>query len=163
MKAFATQVSVTVDAPRAQAFGVIVPIDLPRIFKGFGPLPAVVGTRSQTGGWDAAGQTRTVLLSDDSQAQELLTAYEFPRRFAYTVGRFTGILRHFAKEAHGEWWFEPAPTGTSIRWRYAFVSRSFLTAPVVWLITKSLWRCYMERALQLSKAEVEASLPEARA
>jgi hypothetical protein len=41
-------------------------------------------------------------------------------------------------------------------WRYEFVSRSKWLNPLVGLFTKRLWRGYMERALNLSKAQVEA-------
>jgi hypothetical protein len=44
---------------RDSTFCFIAPIDLTTIFRGYGPLPAVVGTTDQTGAWDAAGQSRT--------------------------------------------------------------------------------------------------------
>jgi hypothetical protein len=159
MRTTAAEVHVTVRASRERAFEHIVPIDLSAIFTGYGPLPAVSGTRDQTGPWDAAGQTRTVLLSDGSSAQEALTAYHRPSHFAYTVRGFTGILRFLVTEARGEWWFEPAPAaqGTDIRWKYEFVSRSAWLEPVVCAITQWLWRGYMGRALQLSAAQVEAT------
>lgn len=126
MRSTAAEVQATVEAPLEKVFEHIVPIDLTSIFTGYGPLPAVSGTQNQTGGWNAAGQTRTILLSDGSSAQEALTEYEHPRRFAYTVKGFTGVLRFLAREAHGEWWFErvPGKEATSIRWRYKFVSRT---------------------------------------
>lgn len=157
MPEFSTEAKITIAAPLVRAFEHIVPINLPLIFKGFGPLPAVSGTRDQTGNWDHAGQTRTVLLSDGSTAQEQLTAYEHPKRFAYTVSRFSGILRFLATEAHGEWWFErgAAADSTFVRWKYAFVARSRVAAPLVWLIAHTLWHCYMGKALALSKREVE--------
>lgn len=158
MRSTSAEVQTTVHAPIDKAFGHIVPIDLASIFTGYGPLPAVSGTRNQTGPWDAAGQTRTVLLSDGSSAQEALTACQFPSHFAYTVKSFTGILRWLAKEARGEWWFEhePATQGTAIRWKYEFISRSPLLEPIVCLITQWLWKGYMRQALRLSKAQVEA-------
>lgn len=158
MRSTAAEVQTTVEAPAEQAFEHIVPIDLTSIFTGYGPLPAVTGTRGQTGGWNAAGQTRTVQLSDGSSAQEALTAYDYPKRFAYTVKGFTGVLRFFTREAHGEWWFErvPGQEATAIRWRYEFVSRAKFLEPLVCLITQQLWRRYMRKALSLSKAQVEA-------
>lgn len=157
MRSTAAEIQVEIKAPRETAFSHIVPIDLTTIFTGFGPLPSVQGTRDQTGVWDAAGQSRTVLLSDGSSAQEALTAYQFPSHFAYTVQSFTGILRFFAKEAHGEWWFEPGPSArsTTVRWRYEFISRSRWLEPLVCFITQQLWRNYMVKALRLSKAQVE--------
>jgi hypothetical protein len=39
---------------RDTTFCFIAPIDLTTIFRGYGPLPAVVGSIDQTGAWDAA-------------------------------------------------------------------------------------------------------------
>ncbi len=153
----AAEVQAIVEAPVEKAFEHIVPIDLTSIFTGYGPLPAVVGTRNQTGGWNAASQTRTVLLSDGSSAQEALTEYEYPTRFGYTVKGFTGVLRFLAREAHGEWWFERVSgrEATTIRWRYEFVGQTPLMKPLLCFITR-LWRGYMHKALKLSMAQVEA-------
>ena len=157
MSSFATEVRAIVNAPPTETFERIVPIDLPSVFPGFGPLPAVSGTRDQTGGWDAAGQTRTILLADGSSAHETLTEYRYPGHFAYDVRGFTGILGRLAKEAHGEWWFDQGSSGasTAVRWRYAFTSRSAPVSPIVWFITKVLWRGYMRRSLTLAKVQVE--------
>lgn len=158
MRSTAAEVNTSVHSPREKAFEHIVPIDLSSIFTGYGPLPAVSGTENQTGKWDGAGQTRTVLLSDGSSAQEALTAYQYPAYFAYTVKGFTGVLRFLAKEARGEWWFEhePATQSTAISWKYEFISRSPILEPIVCFITQRLWRGYMNKALRLSKAQVEA-------
>lgn len=131
MRSTSAEVQTTVHAPLEKAFAHIVPIDL---------------------------QTRTVLLSDGSSAQEALRAYQFPSHFAYTVSGFTGILRFLAKEARGEWWFEQehATQATAIRWRYEFISRAPVLEPIVCLITQRLWKGYMRKALRMSKAQVES-------
>lgn len=150
-----TTVRTTIQAPRAATFHHIVPIDLPSIFTGYGPLPAIAETRHQTGPWDAAGRSRTVVFSDGSAATETLTAYNEGARFSYRIAGFTGVLRHLTSEARGEWWFETAGPATIVVWRYEFVSRSAWLRPLVNLFTQSLWRGYMGRALTLSKAQVE--------
>jgi len=153
---FPATVEVSVKAPQAVAFNHIVPIDLTTIFTGFGPLPAVTGTTNQVGAWDAAGQTRTVNLSDGSSASESLNKYQHPNYFSYTVSGFTGALRFLTTSADGEWWFSSNASGqTHIKWRYAFNARSFLAAPILWFIANFLWRGYMRKALQLSAAQVE--------
>jgi hypothetical protein len=154
----AATVGTTIEASIDEAFRHIVPIDLSSIFTGYGPLPSVTQTRDQSGAWDAAGRSRTVVFSDGSTARESLTAYEYPHRFAYTIDHFTGALRLLASEARGEWWFERVPgrKATAIRWRYQFVSRSTMLKPLVGLFTRLLWRGYMRKALGLSKAAVEA-------
>jgi len=158
MAVLATIVSTEVDVDQIKAFEHIVPIDLSSIFTGYGPLPAVTGTTNQMGGWDAAGQTRTVHLSDGSMAQEELNEYKHPQYFSYTVSGFTGSLRFLTTSANGAWWFESRPTGkTLIKWRYAFKSRSVFAVPVLWFIAKVLWRGYMAKALTLLKEQVEGN------
>jgi hypothetical protein len=151
-------VETTIEAPLEVVFERIVPIDLTSIFTGYGPLPAVTETRDQSGNWDAAGRSRTVVFSDGSSAQEFLTGYEYPNRFTYRIKGFTGALRFFTSEARGEWTFERAPgsNATSVRWSYEFVSRTKLLEPLVYLFTQRLWRGYMHKALSLCKAQIEA-------
>ncbi len=153
----AATVIATVEASRETTFLHIVPIALTSIFTGYGPLPSVTQTLNQTGPWDAAGRTRNVVFSDGSSARETLTSYEYPKRFAYRITEFTGVLRLLASEARGEWWFEDVPgrAATSVRWRYEFISRSALLKPLISLFTRTLWRGYMAKALRLSKAQVE--------
>jgi hypothetical protein len=156
MSLLSVTVKTTVKANQAKVFEHIVPIDLTSIFKGYGLLPSVIGTQNQVGAWDTAGQTRTVLLSDNSSAQELLTKYEHPRYFSYTVSSFTGLLRLLTTSASGEWWFSISSLDqTKIMWRYAFNARSILAVPVLWLIANVMWRNYMYKALHLSKEQLE--------
>ncbi len=153
----AATVTTTIEAPHGKTFLHIVPIDLTSIFTGYGPLPSVTGSLNQTGPWDAAGRSRTVVFSDGSSARETLTACEYPNRFAYRITDFTGVLRFLACEARGEWWFEDVPgrSATSVRWRYEFVSQSQILTPLVSLFTRSLWRGYMRKALRIAQAQVE--------
>lgn len=48
----------------AAAFEIIVPIDLSLTFRGWGPFPAVLGAKNQTGSWDHVGASRNPDLSD---------------------------------------------------------------------------------------------------
>jgi hypothetical protein len=152
-------VEIEVQVPQALAFMHIVPIDLSSIFTGYGPLPSITGTHNQTGAWDAAGQTRTVSLSDGSSAHELITKYEYPGYFRYTVSGFTGMLGLFTGSANGEWWFQDNPSSgnTRIKWRYAFNARAIWSVPILWIITNVFWRGYMQKALILAKKQIESN------
>ena len=131
---------------------VIAPIDLTRIFTGFGPLPAVVGTRGQTGAWDRVGASRTVLLGDGSEAREELTAYDAPAHFAYRLSGFTGPLRLLVEGVDGAWWFAPAGGGgTGVRWTYAFRPRPGRRL-LVRVVVAPLWRAYAQRVLARATA-----------
>jgi len=156
MRSFSATVQIKIAADQNEVFQRVVPIELTSVFPGYGPLPAVIGTRDQTGGWDAAGQTRTVLLSDGSSAHEMLTQYECPRYFSYTVSNFTGIFGGLTTSANGEWWFQkdPSSDATFVKWRYAFNARSFFSAPILWLIVKIFWQRYMRVSLQLTSDQI---------
>ena len=146
---FAVTLEATANAPLTQTFATIVPIDLPKIMPGYGPLPAVVGVENQTGKWNAVGQTRTIRLADGTAARETLTSYDAPHHFAYTVSDVTGALRFLAREAKGQWHFSETADGeTRIRWRYAFTPQSVLAAPALWLVVQLLWRGTMKQALR---------------
>lgn len=156
MTSISATVTMELGVNQITAFEYIVPIDLTSIFVGYGPLPAVTGTKNQTGAWDGAGQTRTVLLSDGTSSQEMLTEYGHPNYFKYTVDRFTGILRFVTSSANGEWWFSIVSSDkTLIKWHYTFYAKSIFAVPILWFITKVLWRNYMIKALKLSKAQLE--------
>jgi hypothetical protein len=143
-------------APVERTFATIAPIDLATIFRGFGPLPAVVATREQTGDWDHVGASRVVELADGSEAGERLTAYDAPGHFAYRLGPFTGPLRRLVDHADGAWWFTAAGDGaTGVRWTYVFRPHSRLTAPVVRLAVAPLWRVYAQRTLALAIRHAE--------
>jgi hypothetical protein len=157
MGSFTAVVEIDIAGTQAAIFEYIVPIDLPLIFTGYGPLPAVNGVQNQTGGWNEAGQTRTVTLSDGSTARELLTKYDYPQYFSYTVSNFSGVLRLLTISANGEWWFKTNQSSgaTSVKWSYSFNSRSLLSSPVLWFITSFLWRGYMNKAIKLCKFHIE--------
>jgi hypothetical protein len=159
MSLLSVTVKTTVTADRSDAFEQIVPIDLTSIFKGYALLPSVTGIENQVGDWDASGQTRTVHLSDRSSVQELLTKYEHPRYFSYTVSGFSGVLGLLTTSANGEWWFSVNSTDeTAIEWRYTFNPRSILAVPILWSIANLLWHNYMNQAIQRSKALIEQGL-----
>lgn len=154
------RVPVTVEAvaaaPPGVSFDTIMPIDLSSIFERSGPLPGVVGVRGQTGAWTEAGQTRTVLLSDGSEAREQLTRVDRPERFAYVVGGFTGPLRHLVADVEGEWSFygDEADGETTVRWTYAFRPRRF-ASPLVRFVLAPVWRRYAAATLDRAVRAVE--------
>ncbi len=146
---FSVSIEASANADVAHAFAVIVPIDVPSIMPGYGPLPAVVGVEAQTGNWDAIGQTRTVRLADGTTAREEITLHDAPHRFAYTVRDWSGMMRFLAREAKSEWRFSEVAAGqTRVEWRYAFTPRGVLAALPLVLIVQGLWRGTMKQALR---------------
>jgi hypothetical protein len=152
-------VAITVEgstrAPRERTFDVIVPILLSDIFTGYGPLPAVVGTRDQSGAWDHVGATRTVELADGSEAREEITSYDRGSHFGYRVSAFTGPAHFLVAHADGAWWFTDAEGGgTHIRWTYTFQPRP-ARGTIVGVTLGPLWSRYASRALALAIKQCE--------
>ena len=146
---FGVSIAATANAPLEKAFEIIVPIDVPTIMPGYGPLPAVTGVENQTGKWDAIGQTRTVRLADETTAREEITNYEAPNRFDYTVSDWSGAMKFLTRHAKSEWSFrEIAAHQTRITWRYTFAPRSIWTAWLLLAATQLVWRGAMKQALR---------------
>lgn len=162
MRDIFVEISGTVSASPETTFDVFAPIDLTMIFRGYGPLPAVIAVEGQTGGWDAPGQTRTIRLSDGSTMSEELTTVERPRHFAYRVIDLTGPFHLLVGGLRGAWWFESEEgdsmegARTRVRWRYAFEPRAMVTRPLAAFIVKVLWRRNMQRALSLARKRAES-------
>ncbi|WP_282785826.1 MULTISPECIES: SRPBCC family protein [unclassified Nocardia] len=138
----------------ATAMEVIAPIDLPTIFTGMGPLPAVREVRDQSGPWDTAGNTRTVVLSDGSTAREELTGYTRARHFSYELTEFTGTMRRLVAKVDGEWTFTPAGRNSLVRWTYSFFPHPG-RARLVRYVVAPLWRRYATATLARAIREAE--------
>ncbi len=143
-------------AEPGHAFDTIVPIPLETIFHGFGPVPAVLGVRDQTGLWDHAGASRTVLLADGSEAYETLAWHDRPRGFGYRLEPSADApLARLVESARGTWDFAPAAGGgTAIAWTYAFRPRRG-RGPVVRAVLAPVWRRAAGRALALAVQAAE--------
>jgi hypothetical protein len=151
-------VRATIDATPQRTFEVIVPINLALIFRGLGPLPAVVEVREQSGPWDHVGAHRRPVFSDGTAAFEQLTDYVPFSYFAYDLSGFTNILGRLVTGAHGGWQFAPiGGGGTAVTWTYTFLPLRLRYALVRFGVAP-IWRLYMRRALVESVREVERQL-----
>jgi hypothetical protein len=140
--------------PPAEAFRIIVPIDLSLVFKGWGPFPGVRGASNQTGAWDAVGQSRNPDLTDNSTAYEVLTELTPGHSFAYETTKFTNVMGKLIEGVRGEWTFTPDGDGAVIRWTYEFKPlprRRLLMKRVI----VPLWRNYMQAGVVNSARAAE--------
>ncbi|HEV7579406.1 MAG TPA: SRPBCC family protein, partial [Mycobacterium sp.] len=111
--------SLVIPVPVEQAFDRTLPAPLPELFSRWhGPFPPIKEVRDQTGAWDAAGQTRTVLLAGGGSTREELTSVEPPRSFGYRLGNVTGPMALLVDHVLGEWIFTPVAGGTEVTWRW---------------------------------------------
>ena len=134
-----------VAAPPSTVFPRLTQHDATKFYPKSGALPAVVEVRQQTGGWDAAGQTRTVVMSDGGSFTETLRVVTEPL-FAYDLTEFTGFFGALVDHARSEWRVVADGDGSTIAWTYAFTSkpgRGLLVAAIVRLA----WAGYMRKVL----------------
>jgi hypothetical protein len=139
--------SLVIAVPVEDAFRRTLPMPLPDLFKRWhGPIPPIKEVRDQTGAWDAAGQTRTVLLTGGGSMREELTSVDAPRSFGYLLTRVRGPMMLLVEHVAGEWTFTPAGDGTKVTWRWTIHPKSVLTAWVLPVFAR-IWKGYARLAL----------------
>jgi hypothetical protein len=140
--------SLVIPVPAEQAFHRTLPAPLPEIFRRWhGPFPPVKEVREQTGAWDSAGQTRTVLLVGGGSTREELTSVDPPQAFGYRLTNVTGPIALLVDHVLGEWIFTPAAGGTEVTWRWDIHSKSPLTSWALPLFGR-MWKGYARQALR---------------
>jgi hypothetical protein len=129
-----------------RTFEIMTPSDPSRFYPKFGVIPATVEVRDQTGGWDAPGQTRQLMLGDGSSVIEHLRVVDRPHTFDYELTDFTKIFGVLVQNAKAEWRFSPADGGTLVHWTYSFFAKPG-RGLFVWLIVRLAWAPYMRKVL----------------
>jgi hypothetical protein len=141
-------------APLERAWDLGTPMTPVGFYPKSGPLPGVLEVRDQTGPWDAAGQTRQLMLSDGGYVIEHLVHVDRPETFVYELSDFQKLFGKLVSGARAEWEYTAVPGGTNIRWTYTFhpYPRASL---VVGVIVRLLWGPYMKRVLPGIIREIE--------
>ncbi|MFX0202182.1 MAG: SRPBCC family protein [Candidatus Hodarchaeota archaeon] len=162
MPQISTTVLCTINLPRPLLFEWFIPIQLADILLGYGPLPAVVKTSRQSGAWDKPGSNRTVHLADGNTAFEEVTVCERPSYFAYRVSKFTNVIRFFARDATGQWWFEEKGRKTYVKWKYTFYAYNAFTALLLFPIVQLFWNGYMRVGMKTTKQLAEQQVVQSK-
>lgn len=130
------------------AFARTLPMPLTTLFSSwYGPIPPIRGVRDQTGDWQQAGQSRTIVLAGGGTMRETLTAVDPPRSFTYVITGITGPMAPLIDHVEGAWNFAPKGTGTHVTWRWTLHRKSALTAPALAVFAR-LWRGYARQSLE---------------
>lgn len=138
-----------------QAFGTVMPIDLPSLLLRSGPLPGVADVREQSGSWDTVGQTRQIVLTDRSTMRETVVEYDRGHSFAYRLTELTGLLGAVASGVRGEWAFTPDGTGAIIRWTWEIAPKRGRAA-LIRAVLAPLMRRNMTAACRRAAAACES-------
>lgn len=133
--------------PLTWTWDVLTPIDPTRFYPRFGPLPATVAVRDQSGPWNTVGQTRTLVLSDGGHVIETITDVTPHAFFAYELTDFQKLFKRLVDRARAEWTYTVAPAGgTLVHWTYTFYPRK-RSGWLVGLIVRLWWEPYMRSVL----------------
>lgn len=128
--------------------------NLPKVFRGFGPIPPVLSVEVEEG-----GDRRWVTNGDGSVVEQQLIALERPERQVYRiVGGFKPPFSWMVRSGGGTWTFHEAAGGTRVEWSIYFDLRSRLAAPLVRTILSRFWRMAMFDCLN----EIRRQLDELR-
>jgi hypothetical protein len=139
-----------------KAFAGTLPLPLTTIFSHwYGPIGPIKEVRGQTGEWDAAGQTRVVMLTPSGSFHEELTSLDPPHSFGYALTQITGPLGLLIGRADGEWRFTASGEATEVTWRWNIHARSALTAPLLPALGL-LWKGYARKSLETLSAVLTA-------
>ena len=151
-------VEMVANTPLAWTWDVLTPINPARFYPRFGPIPATVGVRDQTGPWDVVGQTRRLILSDGGHVIETITDVERDAYFAYELTDFQKLFKRLVDHARAEWHFVEQQDGTLVHWSYEFTARSRWRWLVA-LIVRLWWEPYMRTVLPEIVHEAERLAP----
>jgi Polyketide cyclase / dehydrase and lipid transport len=144
--------------PPEEAFHPMLVMPLTDVFtRWYGPIPPIKEVRDQTGGWDTAGQTRTVLLVGGGSTHEELTSVDPPQSFRYRLSKVSGPMAILVDHVLGEWVFTPKDGGTELTWRWTINRRSLLTAWALPVFGR-LWKGYARQVLADLSAALTALL-----
>ncbi|MGB3770906.1 MAG: SRPBCC family protein [Rhodococcus sp. (in: high G+C Gram-positive bacteria)] len=129
--------------------------DLPSLFRrGHGPIPAIRGVRGQTGSWDRAGQTRTIVLANGATMHEELIEVVHPTHFTYRITEMTGAFSLLVEHAEGRWQFGPHGDGCRVTWQWIIHPKVAALAPVV-KVFGLIWKGYARKGLHQLEVQLK--------
>jgi hypothetical protein len=132
--------------PLQWTWDILTPIDPSRFYPRFGPIPATVAVREQTGPWNVVGQSRMLMLSDGGHVVETISDVDENAFFAYNLTDFQKLFKRLVDHARAEWTFSEHEKGTLVQWTYTFTPRKRWGWAVA-LIVRFAWDPYMRQVL----------------
>ncbi|WP_293349629.1 MULTISPECIES: SRPBCC family protein [unclassified Microcoleus] len=129
--------------------------NLPKVFRGFGPIPAIVKAEMADGGEMREGGVRRIENSDGSVIDEEMISFQKPERQSYRLVRgFKFPISLLIESGGGDWKFTATEKGTRIDWEFYFM----LTSPVLYPVGLLLVQVFMQKAMQQCLDNIQQSL-----
>jgi hypothetical protein len=118
--------------------------NLPTVFRGCGPVPAVESVRLRED-----GKMRWVRHADGSVIEQEVVCMERPKLQEFALVRgFDAPFSLMVKRGGGIWRFRPAAQGCVVRWEVFFELRTVLAFPFIKLLLERFYRQAMYECLQ---------------
>lgn len=128
--------------------------NLPKVFRGFGQIPAIIKAEMADGGEMCEGGVRRIENSDGSVIDEEMITFKKPERQTYRLVRGFKFPISLLIESGGDWQFTATPKGTRIDWEFYFM----LTSPVFYPVGLLLVQVFMQKAMQQCLDNIQQSL-----
>jgi hypothetical protein len=151
-----TNALVEVSASAEAVFDFVTSLsNLPKVFRGFGPIPAIIKAEIVDGGEIREGSVRRIYNSDGSVIDEEMITLKKSERQTYRLVRgFKFPISLLIQSGGGDWHFTATPKGTRIDWEFYFM----LTSPVFYPVGLLLVQVFMQKAMQQCLDNIQESL-----
>ena len=122
--------------------------NLPKVFRGFGPIPAIIKAEMVDGGEMREGGVRRIENSDGSVIDEEIITFNKTGRQTYRLVRgFKFPISLLIESGGGDWKFTATAKGTRIDWEFYFMLTSGLFYPVGLLLVQVFMQTAMQQCL----------------
>ncbi|MEO8494127.1 MAG: SRPBCC family protein [Planctomycetota bacterium] len=120
-------------------------------FKGYGPLPGIKSAEFEVKTPEVVGSRIRVQNTDRSLHVEEITEWLPESRVALRMQEFSAPLSWLATGIDETWEFEPVGGGTKVVRSFQLHTRSTMTRPLLWLISRLLKRAINRHLRQMSE------------
>lgn len=144
--------TIVIPAPREAVFErAFDRTQMPKLLRGWGPVPGVERAELLDGDEYAVGKVRRIHNTDGSSLDEEILTYEPPSAHAYRLhGEFRGLAKLLVVEGRAEWRFVALDESrTEVRWTYEFTLTSALAWPLAVPMMKIAFANMQRRTLEL--------------
>lgn len=151
------QASVEIGALPEKVFDFATEVStLPKVFKGYGAIPAILSAEIVNGGEMRVGAIRRVTNSDTSVIEEEIIQLRRPVKHSYKlIGGFKPPFSFLIRSGGGDWTLMPFNGSTIVIWKFYFELTSIFAYPLMAFMMSAFFQKAQQRCLNEIKKYVE--------
>jgi len=152
-----SQASIEIKASPERVFDFATAVyNLPKVFKGYGVIPAILSAEIVGGGEMRSGVIRRVTNSDNSVIDEEIIKLTRPTKQTYKiVSGFKPPFSYLVRYGGGDWTLTPSNDSTIVTWKFYFELTSVLAYPMMAFIMSAQFQKAQQSCLAEIKKYVE--------